>query len=128
VLLSVLLVPRIGIVGSALGTLIPQLIMTLFVGPWYVRRELGIPLRTFWLNTHVRPLVAVLPFASVSFFFEHWWPSPNLLVYFGQIALTLPFAALGAWLFGLSLEERNVVAALFARRSGRALAKGPIAS
>ena len=117
VLLSVLLVPRLGIVGSALGTLIPQLIMTLFVGPWYVRRELGIPLRTFWLNTHVRPVVAVLPFAGVSFFFEQWWPSPNLLVYFGQIALTLPFAALGAWLVGLSTEERNVVAGFFARRA-----------
>ncbi|HKW09678.1 MAG TPA: polysaccharide biosynthesis C-terminal domain-containing protein, partial [Gemmatimonadaceae bacterium] len=116
VVLSVLLVPRFGVVGSALGTVIPQIVVTMFVGPWYVRRELGIPLSTFWLNAHVRPILAILPFAAVSYYVERSWQAPNLIVYFTQIVLTLPFAALGAWVVGLTQEERRKIASLFARR------------
>lgn len=116
VALSVLLVPRLGVVGSALGTVIPQIVVTMLVGPWYARRELGIPLSTFWLNAHVRPFLAILPFAAVSYYVERSWQAPNLVVYFAQVVLTLPFAALGAWLVGLKQEERRKIASLFARR------------
>lgn len=117
VVLSILLVPRFGVVGSALGTVIPQLVVTLLIGPWYVRRELGVPLTSFWMNSHVRPLLAIVPFALVSYYVEHFWPSPNLAVYFAQIALTLPFAALGGWVVGLTPAERRAMSAFFARRA-----------
>ena len=117
VVLSILLVPRFGVVGSALGTVIPQLVVALVVGPWYVRRELGVPLTSFWMNAHVRPLVAIVPFALVSFYMEHAWVAPNLVIYFAQIGLTLPFAALGGWVVGLTAAERRVISSFFARRA-----------
>ncbi len=116
VALSVLLVPHYGVVGSALGTVIPQVIMTLLVGPWYVRRQLGVPLTTFWMNTHVRPVLAIVPFAIASYYIEHVWGAPNLVVYFGQVALTLPLAAVGAWIVALTPEERRVISSMFVRR------------
>jgi O-antigen/teichoic acid export membrane protein len=117
VLLSVLLVPRIGIVGAALGTAIPQFVTTIFVAPWYVRRQLGIPMTQYWLEFHLRPLLAILPFAVASFLVERLWPASNLFVFFGQIALTLPFAFLGAWLVALRPEERQFVSRLLPRRA-----------
>jgi peptidoglycan biosynthesis protein MviN/MurJ (putative lipid II flippase) len=117
VVLSVLLVPRFGVVGSALGTVIPQLVVTLLIGPWYVRRELGVPLTSFWMHSHVRPMLAIVPFALVSYYVEHFWPAPNLVVYFTQIALTLPFAALGGWVVGLTPAERRAMSSYFARRA-----------
>lgn len=42
VLLSLLLVRRYGMVGVALGTMVPTLVTKLMVQPWYVTRALGI--------------------------------------------------------------------------------------
>jgi O-antigen/teichoic acid export membrane protein len=121
VLLSVVLVRRLGIVGSALGTLIPQLVVTLFVAPWYVRRQLGIPMTEFWLNVVWQPVLAILPFALASLLIERLWPAVNLIVYFSQVALILPLAMLGAWLVALRPEERQFIVRLI---PGRALAVG----
>jgi O-antigen/teichoic acid export membrane protein len=117
VALSVLLVPRLGIIGSALGTLIPQLVATLLVAPWYVRRHLGIPMSEYWLNIHVRPALAVVPFALASVLVERLWPASNLVIYFSQIVVILPFALLGAWLVALRPEERRFIAGLIPRRT-----------
>lgn len=122
VLLSVLLVPRIGIIGAAFGILIPQLAVTLVVAPWYARRHLGIPMSEFWLNVHLRPVLAIVPFAVASVLIERFWPASSLFVYFSQIALILPFVLLGAWVVALRPEEREFMAALIPRR---ALAVGP---
>jgi len=116
VVLSIILVPRLGIVGSALGTLIPQLVVTLLVGPWYARRQLAIPMRAFWLHVHIRPALAIVPFALASMLIERYWPVTNLLVYFGQVVVALPFAALGAWLVALGAEERRIVWSAVPRR------------
>jgi O-antigen/teichoic acid export membrane protein len=117
VILSVLLVPRIGIIGAALGTAIPQFVATILVAPWYVRRRLGIPMTQYWLEFHLRPLLAILPFAFASLLVERLWPAPNLFVFFGQIAAMLPFAFLGAWLIALRPEERQFVTRLLPRRT-----------
>jgi O-antigen/teichoic acid export membrane protein len=109
VILSVLLVPRFGIVGSALGTLIPQLVVTLIVAPWYARRELKIPFREFWVNVYLRPALAIVPFAIVSEAIERSWGAPHLALYFVQVLLALPFAAVGAWLVALRSEERQLI-------------------
>jgi O-antigen/teichoic acid export membrane protein len=124
VALSLFLVPRIGIIGSALGLLLPQLVVTLFVGPWYVRRELKVPLTDFWLRVHVRPVLSILPFAAISYLIERFWVASNLITYFGQVAVSLPFAAAGAWLLVLQPQERQAIATRLASlRWGRAAAE-----
>lgn len=114
--LSIFLVPRIGIIGSALGTLIPQLVVTLVIGPWYVRRELGVSMAEFWRNAHVRPVLSMVPFALVSILIERSWAAPNLLIFFSQVALSIPFGLLGAWLFGLLPNERQLIMRTLASR------------
>ncbi|MGB5160117.1 MAG: hypothetical protein WBQ27_03225, partial [Thermoanaerobaculia bacterium] len=81
-----------------------------FFAPWYARRVLGIPIRRFWTAVWVRPGVAMIPFAIGSHLLERWWPATNLVLYFAQIAMVLPLAALGAWGFVLTPAEKEHLA------------------
>jgi O-antigen/teichoic acid export membrane protein len=107
--LSVIWVKRYGVIGSAMGTLVPRLIMSLLVGPWYIQRRLGVRIRAFWVTTLVFPTAAMLPFAAGSYAVERLWPATDLLMYFSQVALTLPLAAVGAWFICLTAEERSYI-------------------
>jgi Na+-driven multidrug efflux pump len=110
VVLSIILVRTYGVVGTAIGTLIPRLVMSMIVGPWFVRREIGLPLRTFWFGALIQPTVAMVPFAMASYAVERFWPATHLAVYFAQVGLVLPIAALGVWIVCLSPVEREDLA------------------
>jgi O-antigen/teichoic acid export membrane protein len=105
--LSILWVRAYGVIGCAWGTAVPRLVASLVVGPWYARRNLGVPLRTFWVSVFVQPTVAMLPFALGSYAIERLWPAQHLLLYFGQVALTLPLAVAGVWAFAFTPAERH---------------------
>src|SRR5262249_13115587 len=53
--LSVLLVSRWGVLGTAVGTLVPRLVMSVVIGPVYAQRVLGIPIRQFWIHVFMIP-------------------------------------------------------------------------
>lgn len=95
--LSILLVKRLGIVGVAWGTTIPGIAFCLLFWPWYVQRTLNIhPLR-YVVSTWVRPWLSLVPFALLTYAVERTWSSPNLLVFFSQVALVIPVALAGIW-------------------------------
>jgi O-antigen/teichoic acid export membrane protein len=104
--LSIVWVRAYGVIGSAWGTVVPRLVASLLVGPWYVRRNLGVPLRTFWLSALAQPTLAMVPFAVGTYAMERLWPAPNLVLFFAQVALTLPLAAAGAWMLAFTPAER----------------------
>ena len=115
--LSVAWIHHYGIVGVAWGTTVPRLLASVLFAPWYVQRVLGIPMRRFWTAVWVRPGLAMIPFAIGSYLMERWWPASNLFLYFAQVALALPVAALGAWAFSLTpAEKERLVLLLPARR------------
>ncbi len=105
--LSVIWLQSYGIIGVAWGTTAPRLLASLFFAPWYVKRVLGTPISLFWRTVWIRPAVAMLPFAAGSWFIEQEWPADNLILYFAQVSLVLPLAALGAWLVSLTHEEKS---------------------
>jgi len=105
--LSIILIPRMGIVGSAWGTTIPRLIASLWFAPWFVQRVLGIPMKALWRDIWIKPTLAMLPFAAATYGIERLWPASNLAVYFGQVGLVLPVALAGAWLYCFTPEERR---------------------
>jgi len=55
--LSIYLAPRYGILGVAIGTAVPMLIIKIFVQPIYVSRIIGISLRRYWYQ--VAPAMAL---------------------------------------------------------------------
>jgi O-antigen/teichoic acid export membrane protein len=113
VALSLALIGPFGILGVALGTLVPRYLVSLVFGPWYVSRTIGLSPARYYREVIARPALAVLPFAAGSFAFEAWLAAGDLPTFFLQVALTLPLAAAGAWGIALMRDERErLVAAL----------------
>ena len=88
--LSVILVQKIGIYGVAWGTAIPSIIIELLLWPGYVSRLVDIPVRTYLWQTWARTGLAIVPFALGCVLAERYWPARNLFVFFLQIAALLP--------------------------------------
>jgi hypothetical protein len=96
-----------GILGVAWGTTLPSLAVSLLFWPWYVKRTLAIPIRTYVISTWLRPAVAMVPFGLLTFLIEKRWAAPNSLVFFIQIGLIMPAAALAYWYLCFNPFERE---------------------
>jgi len=105
--MSIVLVRKIGVLGVAWGSTIPNLIVCLLFWPWFLRRTLQIPVRDYVVSTWGRPLLAMLPFALCSYLFERMIPAANLWVYFGQVAAAIPLGLIGFWYVCVPREERQ---------------------
>ena len=116
VALCVALIGPFGITGVAIGILLPRLAISLGFGPWYSRLVLGTPIRTYWWQTTVRPMLAVLPFAIACRLVDDRVPTGSLWLFFGQIAALLPLAGVGAWVLSLDAAERALVTDTVRRR------------
>lgn len=116
ILLCIALVRPFGITGVALGILLPRLAICLVFAPWYTRQVFGTPIATYWWQGVVRPGVAMIPFAAMCVAVDRWWPAAGLALFFAQIALVLPLAALGAWVVALDPAEREMILAAFESR------------
>lgn len=105
--LSVVWTQSYGIVGVAWGTVVPQLVASLLFMPWYVRRVLGTSILKFYFTVWIRSAIAMIPFSLGSLFIEEFWQASNLIVYFTQVVVVLPLAAVGVWAVGLTDSEKS---------------------
>jgi len=107
VAISVLLARSLGVVGVAIGTMIPRLVVTTMLDPVIATAQFGIRRSTYIVEAWVRPTVAMTGFAAATYLIERFWPAHSLAMFFFQVALVLPIAALGAWLVSLDDDERQ---------------------
>jgi O-antigen/teichoic acid export membrane protein len=105
----------LGIEGVALGTAVPNLVTTLVVIPWLVRRVLGTSARDLWIGFWLRPIAAMFPFFAVTYVIERVWTAHGLLAFFAGVAAALPVAAAGAWFIGIPGGDRREYASYFRR-------------
>ncbi len=109
--LSVVLIKPFGIVGVALGTLIPTMIVNLGFLPRYLRQHLQIPSVQFVTRVWLLPSVACAAFGAATYAVERWIGADSLLVFFLQVAALLPLVLLGAAVLLISAPERQRLAA-----------------
>jgi len=114
--LSIVLIQKLGILGSAWGVLIPRLVVALVMSVAYAKKVLQISIAEYYVDSIGRPIVATLPFAAASYAVETAWPAGNLAVFFLQVALVMPVAALSCWIFGLKSDERTRLASALRAR------------
>ena len=96
--LSIILVQRIGLLGVAWGTTIPALIFNLFFRPQYTCDLVGQKVGAFFWQSWIRPLIAAVPFAIACFVEDRRWVATDLFRFFLQIAAILPIFAAGTLL------------------------------
>jgi O-antigen/teichoic acid export membrane protein len=113
--LSITLTGRFGIIGVAIGTAAPRLMVALFVAPILARRMFGISPHPFVREAWLKPLAGAIPFAIASYAVERWWPTDNLFFFFFQVACMLPVAWLGSWFVAVEPSERAQVSQLLRR-------------
>ena len=104
--LSLVLVNYLGIVGVALGTAIPQLVIMALLLPLLASRDLDLSLGRYWLQVYLLPLIAALPFALLAYFVNTELPAQSLAVFFIQVFLMLPVYVLSVVIICFKREER----------------------
>jgi O-antigen/teichoic acid export membrane protein len=123
VVLSALLIPRIGIAGAAVGTLIPALVNDIVVIPWLACRVLDIEYRAFLARTIPGCAGAAILTLAVLIPLSNALASASLIsVTVGGLVTVLLFGCAFA-LLGLGQGERRVLMAAV-RASARRLATG----
>ncbi len=88
--LSVTLVHWYGIYGVAIGTMIPSLIVQLVFCPRYVSKLVGLSSFEVVWSIWGPLFFASVPFAIASYAIGILWPPHSLLIFFLQVAVTLP--------------------------------------
>ncbi|HVC89180.1 MAG TPA: oligosaccharide flippase family protein [Acidobacteriaceae bacterium] len=94
--LSIILVHFIGLIGVAVGTLIPTVITSLFFWPPYLCRLVKMSTTYYVARAWLCPIAAMVPFAAVTWWAQLYWHPNKLLGFAIQTLALLPLVAVGA--------------------------------
>jgi O-antigen/teichoic acid export membrane protein len=111
-ILSIALVPSLGIVGDALGTAIPLGFTCIVFLPRHMKKQIGVPVTTFLLQAYTLPILLTLPLVATLWLANRYFYPRNL------IQLTLETLAASS-IYGVGL--------LWAYRTNRAFHVAEIA-
>jgi O-antigen/teichoic acid export membrane protein len=111
-ILSIALVPPLGIVGDALGTAIPLSFTCLWFLPRHLKKQIGVPVGTFLREAYTLPILLTLPLVAVLWLANRLFYPHNLV----QLALE-----------NLAVSSVYGVGLLWAYRTGRAFHVAEIA-
>jgi O-antigen/teichoic acid export membrane protein len=97
--LSIILVRRIGVLGVAWGTLIPTMITSFLFWPRYLCKLLDMSTIAYIGGGWLRPMAAMIPFIFITWWAEQHWIPTKLVWFVLQTGMLLPVVALGLMLF-----------------------------
>ena len=96
-ILSIALVPALGIVGDALGTAIPLACTFLFFMPFHMRKQIGVPVRTFARQAYLLPFLLTLPLVGALWLANRFFRPRNLVELVGEIGAATLFYGIGVF-------------------------------
>jgi len=115
--LSIVLAHVIGVVGVALGSVIPGVLVALGYVPVCLKWATGVAPSTYYRQAWILPSVACLPFLLGTLCFEYFLPAHNLFMFFVQVIVILPLVPLTALVICATPDERRSVMSLARRFS-----------
>ncbi|MEO5951806.1 MAG: polysaccharide biosynthesis C-terminal domain-containing protein, partial [Chloroflexia bacterium] len=104
--LSLLLLPRIGVIGAAIGTLIPALLVDGIAIPMLACRALGTDFADFARRSFVGPLLALIPTVLLMWPVARWLAAPTLANLLISGALVVLLFGASYLVIGASSQER----------------------
>lgn len=106
VLLSILLARKVGLIGVALGTLIPSIIVNLVLWPYFIPRIVGV-VRTEILHRILIPaIICATPFIIASWLMDTHAPPRTIAIFIYQTLSLLPiFYAVAVMLHWNSIKK-----------------------
>jgi O-antigen/teichoic acid export membrane protein len=112
IILSLLLIPRYGIIGMALANAIPQMVLYLTLYPVYMARALGLSYWQILVIESKAALLAIVVSAPVALAMRSFVP-PDRWATLAANALVVALVALAAGYFILEAEDRRKLASFF---------------
>jgi len=111
--LSILLVRRLGVIGVALGTMIPMVLLTGVALEVYFRMFLRLPLLAYLRRSCVAPVVIQAPFIVLLLIIRAFWLPVSLAAFFAEIATAcLPYLAIATMVCVTRSERRAFMQAI----------------
>lgn len=118
-LLSVILVQRYGVVGVAIGTIVPHILVVAAILPTVLPRWVPIDLREYYVSTYARPFLAAVPFTFACLLIAEEIVPASFFSFFGLIAAAMPLYFVPIWFLSLTAGERAAARELVSHRLGR---------
>jgi O-antigen/teichoic acid export membrane protein len=115
VCLSVVLVKRLGLIGVALGSAIPHLVVVVFALPVIITRIVQIPLGQYVSQAYCRAFASAVPFGVGCLLAASSRAPSSLLGLFVELLCLLPLYVVSVWFVALTDEERGMGRRLFAQ-------------
>ncbi len=105
--MSIALVRSFGLMGVAVGTVVPHVVVVVAILPPVLARWVPIVLRDYYVATYVRPLLAALPFAAACWVIRYVVAPTDFIMFFASVALALVAYVIPVWFVALSPAERD---------------------
>jgi len=118
VALSIALITRYGLVGVALGTIIPHIIVVAGILPSSLPRWMPLNLREYYISTYVRPFLAAVPFVAVCWYIAHVVVPAGFLTFFACMTAAMPSYLVPVWFIALTPAERAAAREYVGQRFG----------
>jgi O-antigen/teichoic acid export membrane protein len=94
-ILSIALVPSLGIVGDSLGTAIPMAVTYLLFMPRHLKKQIGVPVGQFVRDAYTLPFLLTIPFVVALWFANRMFVPRNLIQLAVEILLVSSVYAVG---------------------------------
>lgn len=109
-ILSIILVQKIGLVGVAWGTVIPDVICTTVVVPLYTLNILGLSVRRYIIDAYMRPVLCGAPVIVLGYALSRLIETPSWLVFGAEVAAFCSLFGCFAFFFCLDSAQRAKLA------------------
>lgn len=106
IILSIVLVRKYGIIGVAIGTLVPMLCANLIVIPWYACRSIGFPLTRFFREGLLVPCIPAILLGVLLYTASRMIKIDGWMQFIAVLAVCLALYVFSAWYLCLSRRER----------------------
>ncbi len=107
--LSIILVRKIGLVGVAWGTVIPHAINTAVIIPWYTLRILKLSVSEYLLKACLRPVLCAIPVTGVCYMLSHSIESPSWLVFGAEVMVVCGVFAILSYFICLTASQQALL-------------------
>ena len=107
--LSIVLVSRFGIVGVAIGTAVPHILLALVILPAYAVRQVNMSLFEYFTQGYLRPIAAAGIFAAGCLLARKYVEISTFLEFFGIVALLSIVYLAVSYVVVLSTDERKTI-------------------
>ena len=108
--LSIYLARKYGMIGVAVGTAVPMIIMKLFIQPFYVCRHVGLTLKDYYWGILGRTVgIALLLVILPAFLLYNTLSRPSLLAIAALVGMQVLIATGGGYVAAFARDERRAI-------------------